>query len=517
MRHRGSSGGSSTSTTTNQSGGSNGSGPSRAERMSSCSSASASASASCGGLQSLNSLGARSTWSIREEDGDEDSEGRSEGEEQEEDDDDSLGCQGGRSRETSSASLSMLFPSRLTFHLPAHLEHLDGEDTRHPGSARVSMASSKGGGGGGDTGPRASTTSTITGSHDRSHQSDDHSHPPRSPVGIRERWGRLLPWRKTGGPASPGPSPSARRHHPRRPRAKIVSPALAHFRAKVNAAVRTALAAGMAAAISQFVWAWSNTYTWFTITLCISGTRQSLGETLSAAYDFWHGACLLLPLLYLIRIVRGHTALVAIGLFLAVVAIIAYPNVSDAGKRMATILLALVVLAGERNPDVAYYTVTADLFLTLLMSNVFSVAALLLPLPTAALALFDVRRQLKTLRHRLGALLRGFDHAFGLGEEVHHSMLEQVRAFVCICMDGSPYPPLAHIRFCGTYKYKPTYNTHAQPNSCWRRASAHAGRSRPCCRTSTGRWPSFVCLAGPTRTSSRTSRWWTGSSSCCAG
>lgn len=434
-QHRGSSSGSTSSTSTNQSGSSTG-------RTSSCSSA----SASHGGLQSLRSLGARSTWSIREEDGDEDSDGGSEGEEEDDeeyDDDDSLGGQGGRSRETSSASLSMLFSSRLTFHLPADLEHLDNwEDTHHHnhhhhGSARASLASSKGGGGGGggDNGARGSITSTITGSNYHSHHSDDHpSHSP-GPTSVRERWAkRLLPWRKSDAAASPGPSsPAARRHHhSRRPRAKIVSPALAHFRAKVQAAIRTALAAGMAAATSQFLWSWSATYEWFTITLCISGTRQSLGETLAAAYDFWHGACLLLPQLCIIRIVRGHTALVAVGLFLAVVAVIAYPYVSDAGKRMATILLALVLLAGESNPDVPYYTVTGDLFLTLLMSNVFSVAALLLPLPTAALALLDARRQLKTLRHRLGALLRGFDHAFGLGEEVHHSMLEQVRTYTCM-------------------------------------------------------------------------------------
>ena len=221
------------------------------------------------------------------------------------------------------------------------------------------------------------------------------------------------------------------RHHHHPPKhhghhASMVGPALAHFRAKLQTALRTALAAGMATAISQFVWKYSHSLTWFSVTLAISGTRQSLGETLLAAIDFWKGAMVVLPFIYLLSLVRFYKALTLIGLFLSVVVIILYPGVTDAGKRMAAIFLTVVVLNCDVNPDVSYNDVVVDLLLTLAFANLFSVVALLLPLPLSSLALFDARAKVKTIRHRLGSILRGYDHTFGLGEEVHYSMIEQL-------------------------------------------------------------------------------------------
>jgi hypothetical protein len=379
-RHRNSSGGSSSSI--------NSSNHSSGVDSRRTSSSSSSSSVSCGGVVSL----ARSSWSIQEDAGDE---------EEEDEDEEGDVSHGGRSRDTSSASVSAFLPSFVH-------AHLDLDMPPRPSTASSCKAA------------RAST-STVASSHDHPHARQE-QHTPQQTSGGRLGW--LRTWR----PSSSSPPGAAHARPPPRRRVTVVSPALAQFRAKLQAATRTALAAGMTAATSQFVWEWSAIYSWFSVTLCISGTRQSLGETLALAIDFWRGVTLLVPLLLLIRAVRGHPAFVAVGLFLAVVAIIAYPGMPDASKRMAAILLALVVLAGESNPDLRYYKVAADLLLTLFMANVFSVAALLFPLPTAALALLDARRQLKTLRHRLGSLLRGFDHAFGLGEEVHHSVLEQVRS-----------------------------------------------------------------------------------------
>jgi len=384
---------------------------------------------------------ARSSWSIQEEAGDE---------AEEDEDEDSVGD---RSRGTSSASISAFLPSRMTFYQSAQdladVAVADSRSTSNRRGHRLSAASS------GKAAAWASTSSrhphqsaAAAAVHDDHHQ---HHAPERASV----RLAKLFTAHAR--PASTHPPPSAA---PRRHRVAVVSPALAHFRAKLQAAVRTAIAAGLAVAISQFVWAWSQTYVWFSITLCISGTHQSLGETLAAACDFWRGAALLLPLVYLVHIVRGRAALVATGLFLAVVAIIAYPGLSDAGKRMATILLALVVLSGEGSPELAYHNVIGDLLLTLLMANVFSVVALLMPLPHAALALLEARRQLKTLRHRLGSLLRGFNHAFGLGEEVHQSVLEQVGTVTNLIFAACPWL----LGLANLFLHPPKQN-----NSCWRR------------------------------------------------
>ena len=242
-------------------------------------------------------------------------------------------------------------------------------------------------------------------------------------------------WQRSSSPGGPTGSTgtAARDSHPHKPTrpprkygSKMVGPALTHFRSKIQMAVRTALAAGVSTAIMQFLWNWAHALTWFGVTIAISGTRKSLGETLMAAYDFWKGGLLVLPWIYLLSLVRFHTVLTVLGLFVSVVFIIWFPGVSDAGKRMATIFLTVVVLNCDQNPALHFNGMVGDLFITLALANFFSVVALLLPLPLPLLALFDVRMKIKTIRHRLGSILRGYDHTFGLGEEVHYSMIEQL-------------------------------------------------------------------------------------------
>jgi hypothetical protein len=191
-------------------------------------------------------------------------------------------------------------------------------------------------------------------------------------------------------------------------------------------AIRTASAAGLSTAIMLYVWSWAHSLSWFGVTLAISGTRKSLGETLMAAFDFWKGGLLVLPWIYALNLVRFHAILTLLGLFVSVVFIIWFPGVSDPGKSMATIFLTVVVLTGDKDPVLHYNSIVGDLFMTMILANVFSVMALLLPLPLPSLALFDVRLKVKIIRHRLGSILRGYDHTFDLGEEVHYSMIEQL-------------------------------------------------------------------------------------------
>ena len=242
-------------------------------------------------------------------------------------------------------------------------------------------------------------------------------------------------WQHSSSPGGPSGSTgtAARDSHPHKPTrpprkygSKMVGPALRHFRTKIQMAVRMALAGGMATAIVQFVWNWAHGLSWFGVTLAISGTRKSLGETLMAAFDLWKGGLLVVPWIYLLSLVRFHTVPTVLGLFLSSVFVIWFPGVSDSGKRMATIFLTVVVLSCHQNPGLHYNGMVRDLFVTLALANVFSVVALLLPLPLPSLALFDVRLKIKTIRHRLGSILRGYNHTFGLGEEVHYSMIEQL-------------------------------------------------------------------------------------------
>lgn len=267
-------------------------------------------------------------------------------------------------------------------------------------------------------------------SSSRSHR-DAHQHHNRAASSTASTsW-----WQRSSSPGGPSGSTgtAARDSHPHKPTrpprkygSKIEGPALMHFRSKLQMAVRTALAAGMSTAVMQFFWNWAHALTWFGVTLAIAGTRKSLGDTLMAAFDFWKGGLLVLPWIYLLSLVRFHTVLTLLGLFVSVVFIIWFPDVSDAGKRMATIFLTVVVLNCDENPALHYNGMVGDLFLTLALANFFSVVALLLPLPLPSLALFDVRLKIKTIRHRLGSILRGYDHTFRMGEEVHYSMIEQL-------------------------------------------------------------------------------------------
>ena len=49
------------------------------------------------------------------------------------------------------------------------------------------------------------------------------------------------------------------------------------------------------------------------------------------------------------------------------------------------------------------------------------------PLPAPALTLLDARGQVAALRRGLRLIVQGCGRAFNLGEEVHFSLLEQVR------------------------------------------------------------------------------------------
>ncbi|GAB5035857.1 p-hydroxybenzoic acid efflux pump subunit aaeb [Nannochloropsis oceanica] len=203
-------------------------------------------------------------------------------------------------------------------------------------------------------------------------------------------------------------------------------PAYLHFRSKIEMAIRTASAAGFSTGIMLFVWSWAHSLSWFGVTLAISGTRKSLGETFMAAFDFWKGGLLVLPWIYALNVVRSHAILTLLGLFVSLIFIIWFPGVSDSGKSMATIFLTVVVLTGDKDPVVHYNSLVRDLYMTMIIANAFSVMALLLPLPLPSLALFDVRLKVKIIRHRLGSILRGYDHTFDLGQEVHYSMIEQL-------------------------------------------------------------------------------------------
>ncbi len=113
------------------------------------------------------------------------------------------------------------------------------------------------------------------------------------------------------------------------------------------------------------------------------------------------------------------------GLFLAVALLVAHPSLPDGGKRLAVILLSLVVLT-ETGAG-GYLNKLALLLLCLLMANLFITAALLAPLPAPALTLLDARGQVAALRRGLRLIVQGCGRAFNLGEEVHFSLLEQVR------------------------------------------------------------------------------------------
>lgn len=213
--------------------------------------------------------------------------------------------------------------------------------------------------------------------------------------------------------AAQGPSP-------------LLGAALMHFHRKLRLGFRTALAIALATTTSQFFWNWAHILTWFSVTLVVSGTHESLGRTLRTAFDFWKGFTVVLPLVYLIRPNRDSTPLTITGLFFSVAFLIWLPGISDPGKRMATIFLTIVVIYCVLDPALLYNHMVRDVCFTLLFANAFSIIALLLPFPSPSLALLDVRVKLGTVRHRLGSILRGCNEAFSLGEEVHYSMLEQL-------------------------------------------------------------------------------------------
>lgn len=131
-----------------------------------------------------------------------------------------------------------------------------------------------------------------------------------------------------------------------------------------------------------------------------------------------------MPMIYLLSLVRDSKVLTSIGISLAVVLLCLHPTVSEAGKRIGATFLAIIVLGCASTPSMNYNQRVVDVVVALAFSNVFSIIGVLFPTP--CLALFQTRRQIKIIRKRLASLLRAFDRAFSLSEEVHKSMIEQV-------------------------------------------------------------------------------------------
>lgn len=157
------------------------------------------------------------------------------------------------------------------------------------------------------------------------------------------------------------------------------------------------------------------------------------GETLRLACDFWLGALVTVPIVALLGLVPRRPALLLLGLFLGVVLLVLHPTLPDGGKRLAVILLCVVVLTptaaepdGGAERRFAYLHTLSLLLICMAMANVLMVVALLVPLPVPALALLDARGQVAAIRRGLSAMVGGCGRAFDLGEEVHFSTLEQV-------------------------------------------------------------------------------------------
>ena len=188
------------------------------------------------------------------------------------------------------------------------------------------------------------------------------------------------------------------------------------------------------------------------------------------ACNFWHGAALTVSCAALLGLVRHATVSaflplrippphthsrrhqpppfqpskhqaaplpLLLGLFLAVALLVLYPSLPDAGKRLAIILLALVVLTdtdtddneAAKPPTALYLHKVAPLLLCLAMANVFTLLALLAPLPPyahPALALLEARAKVAALKGGMRAIVAGCGRAFDLGEEMHFSTIEQV-------------------------------------------------------------------------------------------
>lgn len=125
-----------------------------------------------------------------------------------------------------------------------------------------------------------------------------------------------------------------------------------------------------------------------------------------------------------------------LGLFLAVALLVLHPSLPDAGKRLAIILLALVVLTDNeaaKPPTTLYLHKLAPLLLCLAMANLFTLVALLAPIPPyalPALALLEARAKVAALKGGMRAIVAGCGRAFDLGEEMHFSTIEQVGLLV---------------------------------------------------------------------------------------
>lgn len=100
-------------------------------------------------------------------------------------------------------------------------------------------------------------------------------------------------------------------------------------------------------------------------------------------------------------------------------------------------MLALVVLTDTDDKQAAMATTIylhklAPLLMCLLMANLFTLAALLTPLPpygAPALALLEAREKVAALKGGLHSIVAGCGRAFDLGEAIHVSTIEQVGGY----------------------------------------------------------------------------------------